>query len=88
MKAFKKPIEIPGWLANLPGNAKLNSQEMLKIFKYKTTQSLSNAYNRNIIPYQSLKLEMLDGSGYRCFWNVSEIRNFIRSEKRKQQEQA
>lgn len=45
-----RPITQPDWLKKLPGNAYLNSQEMIKLFGYSDKTSASHLAKRGSIP--------------------------------------
>ena len=88
MRVINNPTEIPEWLARLPGNARLNSEEMSKLWGYKNRETFIVSYAQGKIPIESSKTPSSVTTGYMRFWKVSDVRNFIRAEKRKQQEKS
>ena len=74
------PKTIPKWLADLPGDANLNSRDIASIFKYSTNGggSLVNAQKAGKIPVYAQKIKSGTDNHYICLWKVSTVRNFIR----------
>ena len=85
---IKKPTEIPDWLAKLPGDARLNSAELNKLLGYKNIATLIAAVHQGNVPIPKTKTPSSIKTGYILLWKVSDVRNFIRAEKRKQQEKS
>jgi len=70
-------LTAPAWAA-----------EMNKLWGYKNKETFIVSYDRGNIPIESSKTPSSITSGYMRFWKVSDVRNFIRAEKRKQQEKS
>lgn len=74
-------IKIPKWLSTLPGDARLNSNEMIKIFPYSCVENLVRASHKGLIPNPEKKRIANVPTGYVYLWRVSTVRNFIRHAK-------
>lgn len=74
-----RPITQPDWLKSLPGNAYLNSQEMVKLFGYSEKTTASQLARAGSIPKPT---RICQKSFHRnLMWQVSEVRDFIKKVK-------
>lgn len=87
MGAHRKTIsEMPAWLNELPGNARLSRAELAKVLGYAKAQSFTTALFRGMWP-QLLEIEIRHtGFGRRpngaphvhCHYRVSDVRRVVR----------
>lgn len=71
-----RQITEPVWMRNLPGNAYLNSQEMVKLFGYSVKTSASHLAKTGSLPKPTRKCER--SFHQNLMWKVSEVREFIK----------
>lgn len=71
-----RQITEPDWIKRLPGNAYLNSQEMIKLFGYSEKTSASHLANSGSLPKPTRKCER--SFHQNLMWKVSEVREFIK----------
>jgi len=71
-----RTITTPDWLKKLPGDAYINSQEIVKLFGYSEKTSASHLAKTGSIPKPTRKCE--SSFHQNLMWRVSDIRNFIK----------
>lgn len=71
-----RTITTPDWLKKLPGDAYINSQEIVKLFGYSEKTSASHLAKTGSIPKPTRKCE--SSFHQNLMWKVSEVRNFIK----------
>lgn len=71
-----REITEPTWLKALPGNAYLNSKEMVKLFGYSEKTSASHLASTGSIPKPSRQCQ--NSFHKNLMWQVSEVREFIK----------
>ena len=71
----KQRIQIPEWFRSLPGNAYLNSKEIIRLFGYSENNSVSELMKRGSIPMNS---RICEKSFHRnLMWMVRDVRQFL-----------
>lgn len=71
-----KQITIPSWLKTLPGDAYLNSAEVVKLFGYSEKTSASNLAKNGAIPKPTHRCEKSFHKN--LMWKVSEVREYLK----------
>ncbi len=71
-----RTITTPDWLKKLPGNAYLNSQEIVRLFGYSEKTKPGQLVNAGSIPKPSRICEKSFHKN--LMWQVSEVREFIK----------
>lgn len=74
-----KKITIPEWFRTLPGNAYLNSTDLINLFCYKYVKSVTGLVNRGLLPKPTMKCSRLTSYRKSNMWKVSEVREFIKN---------
>ena len=74
-----KKITIPEWFRTLPGNAYLNSTDIMNLFGYKNTNNINTKINNGILPKPTKKNRRSNNFNKLNMWKVSEVREFIKN---------
>ena len=74
-----KKITIPEWFRMLPGNAYLNSRDLMNLFGYKNTNNVNRMINDGTLPKPTKKSERRFNFIMLNMWKVSEVREFIKN---------
>jgi len=74
-----KKITIPEWFRTLPGNAYLNSTDLMNLFGYKNTNNINPKINNGILPKPTKKSGGIKNLNKLNMWKVSEVREFIKN---------
>ena len=74
-----KKITIPEWFRTLPGNAYLNSTDIMNLFGYKNTNNINTKINNGILPKKKKKNRRSNNFNKLNMWKVSEVREFIKN---------
>lgn len=71
-----RTLVIPNWLKTLPGDAYINSKEIVKLFGYSENTHPHTLLKSGSIPKPSRICEKSDHKN--LMWRVSMVRNYIR----------
>ena len=74
-----KKITITEWFRTLPGNAYLNSTDIMNLFGYKNTNNINTKINNGILPKPTKKNRRSNNFNKLNMWKVSEVREFIKN---------